>query len=136
VTANTFERIDRNNAALLIIDHQVGLVGAVRDYSVQEMYNNIVLHATLGKTYNLPVVITSSTDQGNAFCLPFLWWDNPLSTLQAPTVLFSLRSLNCTPTTPSFTDRVRSTPGTTPTSVSPSRPPAGSRSSSPVSPLT
>jgi nicotinamidase-related amidase len=65
VTANTFERIDRNNAALLIIDHQVGLIGIVRDYSVQEMYNNILLHATLGKTYGLPVVITTSTDQGN-----------------------------------------------------------------------
>lgn len=64
VTAYKFERIDKNDAALLIIDHQVGLVGIVRDYNTQDMYNNIVLHASLGKTYDLPVVITTSTDQG------------------------------------------------------------------------
>ena len=50
---------------MLIVDHQVGLMGAVRDYSAQDMYNNILLHANFGKLYNLPVVITTSTDQGN-----------------------------------------------------------------------
>ena len=64
VTAYTFERIDRNDSALLIIDHQVGLIGIVRDSSTEDMYNNIILHASLGETYNLPVVITTSTDQG------------------------------------------------------------------------
>jgi len=51
---------------LLIVDHQVGLMGVVRDYNAQDMYNNIILHATLGKTYDLPVVITTSTEQGNS----------------------------------------------------------------------
>jgi len=64
VAAYKFERIDRNDVALLIIDHQVGLVGIVRDSTTQDMYNNILFHANLGKTYNLPVVITTSTDQG------------------------------------------------------------------------
>lgn len=64
VTAYKFERIDRNDVALLIVDHQVGLMGIVRDYNSQDMQNNILLHASLGKTYNLPVVITTSTDQG------------------------------------------------------------------------
>lgn len=41
-------------------------MGIVLDYNAQDMYNNIVLHASLGKTYNLPVVITTSTDQGNS----------------------------------------------------------------------
>ena len=40
-------------------------MGIVRDYSAHEIYNNIVFHASLGKTYDLPVVITTSTDQGN-----------------------------------------------------------------------
>jgi len=64
VAAYKFERIDKNDAALLIVDHQVGLLGAVRDYNAQDIYNNIILHATFGKTYNLPVVITTSADQG------------------------------------------------------------------------
>ena len=55
---------------MLIVDHQVGLLGVVRDYNAQDMYNNIILHATLGKTYGLPVVITTSTEQGD-----FLVWD-------------------------------------------------------------
>ena len=37
----------------------------MRDYNAQDMYNNIILHATLGKTYDLPVVITTSTEQGD-----------------------------------------------------------------------
>ena len=48
-----------------MIDHQVGLLGIVRDYNSQDMYNSIIFHATLGKTYDLPVVITTNADQGD-----------------------------------------------------------------------
>jgi len=66
----TFERIDRNNVALLIIDHQVGLLNIVRDFSSGDFYRNIVQHASLGKTFNLPVVITTSTETGPNGPLP------------------------------------------------------------------
>jgi nicotinamidase-related amidase len=63
-TFNPFERIDKNNAALLIVDHQVGLFQLVRDFSPEEFRANIIAHASIGKTFNLPVVITTSTETG------------------------------------------------------------------------
>lgn len=60
----TLERIDRNNVALLIIDHQVGLLNIVRDFSTGDFYRNIIQHASFGKTFDLPVVLTTSTETG------------------------------------------------------------------------
>ena len=46
-------------------------MGLVRDYTPQDMLNNIILHASLGKTYGLPVVITTSSDKGDPACRLF-----------------------------------------------------------------
>jgi nicotinamidase-related amidase len=68
VSAFTFERLDKNNSALLIVDHQVGLFHLVRDYSPIEMRNNIYAHAAIGKVFNLPVVMTTSAQTGEFLC--------------------------------------------------------------------
>ncbi|KAF9653917.1 isochorismatase family hydrolase [Thelephora ganbajun] len=65
-----FERIDRDNVALLIVDHQVGLLNVVRDYSSGDFYRNVLLHASLGKLFNLPVVLTTSAETGPNGPLP------------------------------------------------------------------
>jgi hypothetical protein len=62
--AYKFERIDKNNAALLVVDHQVGLFHLVRDFTPIEMRNNIYAHAAIGKVFNLPVVMTTSAQVG------------------------------------------------------------------------
>ncbi|KAL4866604.1 hypothetical protein BDV12DRAFT_187260 [Aspergillus spectabilis] len=59
-----WNRLDKNNAALLIIDLEVGLAQLVRDYSTNDFRNNMLAHAALGKAFNLPVVITTSSDSG------------------------------------------------------------------------
>lgn len=59
-----FERIDKNNVALLIIDHQVGLFQLVRDYSPEEFRANLLAHAAIGKAFNLPTVMTTSAELG------------------------------------------------------------------------
>ncbi|KAG2004198.1 ycaC protein, variant 2 [Coprinopsis cinerea AmutBmut pab1-1] len=59
-----YVRIDKNNAALVIIDHQVGLMQMVRDQTPEEFRNNVFAHAALGALYNLPTVITSSAESG------------------------------------------------------------------------
>lgn len=59
-----FERLDKNNALLLVVDHQVGLFHLVRDYSAEEFKNNIIAHAAIGKTFNLPTILTSSAETG------------------------------------------------------------------------
>jgi hypothetical protein len=83
---NPFERIDKDKAALLIVDHQVGLFQLVRDYSPEEFRANIITHASIGKTFNLPVVLTTSTETGehwsSSLKFPSYWWrTGPNSTL-------------------------------------------------------
>ncbi|KAL4970642.1 putative isochorismatase family hydrolase [Aspergillus stella-maris] len=64
VSVSAWNRLDKDNAALLIIDHQVGLTQVVRDYTVNDFRNNMLAHAAIGKTFGIPVVMTSSSDEG------------------------------------------------------------------------
>ncbi|RDW77571.1 hypothetical protein BP6252_05624 [Coleophoma cylindrospora] len=59
-----FERLDKNNAALLVVDHQIGLSQLVRDYTPTEFRNNILGHAALGKLFSLPTILTTSAQTG------------------------------------------------------------------------
>lgn len=49
---------------LLIVDHQVGLYEAVRDFDPTVYRNNMMAHAALGKLFNLPVIMTTSAETG------------------------------------------------------------------------
>jgi len=61
------------NAALLLIDHQVGLMQLVRDMVPEEFKNNVVGLAKTAKIFNLPVILTTSVDWGpNGTILPEL----------------------------------------------------------------
>ncbi len=59
-----YERIDKDNVVLLIVDHQEGLYQLVRDYTPADFKTNILAHAALGKIFNLPTVLTSSSETG------------------------------------------------------------------------
>jgi nicotinamidase-related amidase len=50
--------------ALLIVDFQVGLFQLARDWDGTLFKQNIKAHATIGKLFDLPVVITSSAETG------------------------------------------------------------------------
>lgn len=65
-----FERINKDDAMLLVVDHQVGLFQLVRDYQPEEFRNNILAHAALGKVFDLPTVLTSSAETGPNGPLP------------------------------------------------------------------
>ena len=52
------------NAALLLIDHQVGLMQLVRDMNPEEFKNNVVGLAKSAKNFGLPVILTTSVDWG------------------------------------------------------------------------
>ncbi|KAJ2915975.1 hypothetical protein MD484_g4417, partial [Candolleomyces efflorescens] len=57
-------RIDKNDVALLIIDHQLGLFTIVNDQTPVQFWSNVLGHAELGKIFGLPTVITSSAETG------------------------------------------------------------------------
>lgn len=64
-------RIYAKNAALLMIDHQVGLLSLVRDFSPAEFKNNVLAVADIGRQYKLPTVLTTSFEKGpNGVLMP------------------------------------------------------------------
>jgi nicotinamidase-related amidase len=48
------------NAALILVDHQVGLMTGVRDYSTGELKHNVVALAKAARALNLPIVLTTT----------------------------------------------------------------------------
>ncbi|KAF2414445.1 isochorismatase [Tothia fuscella] len=69
-TAVPWERLDRNNSMLLILDLQVGLYQLVRDFDATLYRDNMIAHAALGKLFDLPVVMSTSAQTGANGPLP------------------------------------------------------------------
>ncbi|EXJ61777.1 hypothetical protein A1O7_02207 [Cladophialophora yegresii CBS 114405] len=65
-----FERLDKDKAILLIVDHQLGLLQLVKDYTTAEFRNNVLAHAELGKLFDLPTILTTSAENGPNGPLP------------------------------------------------------------------
>jgi hypothetical protein len=58
--AQPYQPLTSGNAALVLVDHQVGLMTGVRDYSTGELKHNIVALAKAGKALKLPIVVTTT----------------------------------------------------------------------------
>ncbi|MGW0885089.1 isochorismatase family protein [Streptomyces sp. NPDC002671] len=54
------EQLTADNAALLLVDHQIGLFAAVRDYSVGELKHNVVGLTKAAKALGVPIVATTT----------------------------------------------------------------------------
>ncbi|SCY04437.1 Nicotinamidase-related amidase [Nitrosospira sp. Nl5] len=63
---NTFKynRLSKDNAALLMVDHQAGLISLVQDFSPGEFKNNVLALADCGKYFKLPTILTTSFEDG------------------------------------------------------------------------
>lgn len=57
-------RLDKNDAAVLFIDHQAGLLSLVRDIEPDKFKNNVLALADLAKYFKLPSVLTTSFEVG------------------------------------------------------------------------
>jgi nicotinamidase-related amidase len=55
------EPLTQDNAALVLVDHQVGLITGIRDYSVAELKHNVVGLARAAKALGLPIVTTTTS---------------------------------------------------------------------------
>ena len=58
--AHPYEPLTSENAALVLVDHQVGLMTRVRDYSTGELKHNVVALAKAAKALTLPIVVTTT----------------------------------------------------------------------------
>src|SRR5258708_17066497 len=57
------ERLTAENAALLLIDHQVGLFTGVRDIPVAELKHNVIALAKAVKVLGMPVIVTATSPE-------------------------------------------------------------------------
>ena len=55
-----YEPLTSENAALVLIDHQVGLMTGVRDYATGELKHNVVALAKAAKELRLPIIVTTT----------------------------------------------------------------------------
>lgn len=59
-----YVRLDRNEAAVLLVDHQTGLLSLVRDIDPDRFKNNILALADLAQYFKLPTILTTSFEEG------------------------------------------------------------------------
>ena len=57
------ERLTRNNALLLLVDHQVGLYTGVRDIDILQLKHNIVALTRSMLALKVPVIVTTTTEK-------------------------------------------------------------------------
>lgn len=62
--AFTYRRLDKNNAAVLLVDHQSGLCNIVHDSSPDDFTNNVLALAASAKYFKLPTILTTSFENG------------------------------------------------------------------------
>ena len=59
-----YVRLDKNNAAVLLVDHQTGLLSLVRDIDPDKFKNNVLALSELAAYFNLPTILTTSFEDG------------------------------------------------------------------------
>ncbi|EGY18710.1 ycaC [Verticillium dahliae VdLs.17] len=72
--AYVHERLDKNDTLLLIVDIQEGLINLARDSDPTLFRNNYLAHSSLGRVFDLPVILTTSSSSGitTDVCTAFL----------------------------------------------------------------
>ena len=60
----TYQRLDKDNALVLLVDHQAGLSSLVRDIDPDKFKNNTLALAALSKYFKLPTILTTSFEEG------------------------------------------------------------------------
>ena len=59
-----YVRLDKDNAAVLLVDHQTGLLSLVRDIDPDKFKNNVLALSDLASYFKLPTILTTSFEDG------------------------------------------------------------------------
>ncbi len=59
-----YKKLSKDDAVLLLVDHQSGLISLVQDFSPDDFKNNVIALADIGKFFQLPTILTTSFDEG------------------------------------------------------------------------
>jgi nicotinamidase-related amidase len=58
------KRLDKDQAAVLLVDHQTGLFSLVRDMDPDQFRNNVLALADIAQYFKLPTVLSTSFENG------------------------------------------------------------------------
>lgn len=59
-----YVRLDKEDAAVLLVDHQTGLLSLVRDIDPDKFKNNVLALADCANYFELPAILTTSFEEG------------------------------------------------------------------------
>lgn len=59
-----YTRLNRDDAAMLLVDHQTGLLSLVRDIDPDKFKTNVLATAAAARYFALPTVLTTSFEEG------------------------------------------------------------------------
>jgi nicotinamidase-related amidase len=59
-----YVRLDKDKAAVLLVDHQAGLLSLVRDIDPDRFKNNVLALADAARYFGLPTILTTSFEDG------------------------------------------------------------------------
>jgi len=62
--AYTYNRISKDDALVLLVDHQSGLISLVQDHSPAEFRNNVLALGAVARFFELPTILTTSFEDG------------------------------------------------------------------------
>jgi nicotinamidase-related amidase len=62
--AYRYTRLSKDDAAVLLVDHQSGLISLVQDFSPGEFKNSVLAFAASAKYFKLPTILTTSFEAG------------------------------------------------------------------------
>lgn len=59
-----YNRLNKDDAVVLLIDHQSGLISLVQDFTPSDFKNNVLALGDVAKFFGLPTILTTSFEQG------------------------------------------------------------------------
>lgn len=59
-----YRRLSKDEAAVLLVDHQSGLISLVQDFSPGEFKNDVLALAAVARFFELPTILTTSFEDG------------------------------------------------------------------------
>ncbi|PTR15812.1 nicotinamidase-related amidase [Nitrosospira sp. Nsp2] len=63
IPSSHYEHLTRDNAVLLIVDHQVGLYTGIRDIDTMQLKHNIIGLAKAAQALKIPIIVTTTTER-------------------------------------------------------------------------
>ena len=64
MSKDLYTRLNKDDALVLLVDHQAGLMSLVRDIQPDQFRNNVLALADVAKYFKLPTILTTSFEDG------------------------------------------------------------------------